>query len=272
MLKPFFQFTVFLVLLFTYSALISQDTIVTADIRILFKVGKIQKIENEIIYFTDKSSGEKLEFSTEKVSYVSFNTTGDTLVYPVVRYNFIDCNIKRIGRSSVEYSLPGSYLVHDIGKNKVFACMFEDSPQSEKAWYFKSIFDNFKFYFKIKRKEKLIRINGQERLVEVDSLINGVIYFNTYEKKYAIKSSISKSKVKKLFFADFNPSPYKNNFTDYVLTKSDNYLSGRIDAVYSESINFKIIKIIVDRPQKISLSKQEIVAIYFCEFEEANDP
>lgn len=248
----------------------SQDVLVTTDIVMVFKVGDIHKVENDIIYFTDKSSEEKLEFSTRKISSLSFHSTGDTIIYPEVRYNLIDCKIQRIGRNSVEYRLPGSVLGHNIEKNKVFACIFENSPQSEKAWYFKTIFEDLEFYFKIKRKEKLIRINGQERIVKIDSLINGIIYFKTHEKKQSIKSSISNNKVSKLYFASFLPSPYKNNFTDYVLTKNDSFLSGRVVEIFSESISFNVTSTTTNSAKKLSLSKQDIIAVYFCEFENIN--
>ncbi len=246
----------------------SQDVIVTVNVDNQFMIGSVKKIESNIIYFTEKSTGKQFLHNTKKVGSVIFNPLGDTIFFPVVRYNLVDCKIDRIGNGNVEYSLPGSVLIHSIGKNKVFACMFENSPKSEKAWYYKTIFDDFNFSFKIKRNEKLIRLNGEDRIVEIDSLINGVIFFKTYEKNYQIRSSITRNKVGKLLFADFMLSPYKNNINDFILTKDDSFQSGKVVAIYSDRIDFKKFNAKTYKSEKLNLLKSDVVAVYFCKLQE----
>ncbi len=267
-MKPNYLITLLFFFFFITSQLISQDLIITIDVGIKVENGKILKIEDGIVFFTEKQNDKLLEIDIETVSSISFSDTNDILVYPVVEYDTINCEITKIGHNIIEYSIFGSDLGRTIEKYKVFACIFENSPSSEKLKYYRSIYNGFNLVFVVERKAKLTRTNGKKYRVIIDSLIDDRIYLKTIEKKYVINSSISREEVNTIYLADFYLNPNISYTYDFILTQNHSFLTGEVLSIDSDSLFFRHKS--TNTSTKVKSAKSSISAIFFTNMEDDN--
>ncbi len=223
--------------------------------------------KQNVIYITPESDLQK-SLSTEVIARINFGKISDQIVRSFLIYDTIPCEILAVNSKNIEYFSESDYVNQSIPKPDVLVCFFNSECTTPEYKEYLGRFQQLQDYAKVKRKNIIVKQDGNEIETSGVEIDEKSLYFELYQSDTKIQTFIDRSKVRSFVYSEYYEAPEYSKIkvpkilaSDYLLSRSGRMLECNITSIDTAKLYLETV--INDKIVNSELDKDKVCAVFF---------